>query len=374
MRQLLFLLRKEFQQLRRDPTMLRILLVMPIIQLMVLSYAVNTDLKQMRTVVVDLDRTQASAKFITDFFATDYFKRVHSEVTTFADAGKQVETSNADMIVTLPRGFANDREHNAHIGVTVDGQNSNVGGLASGYAARAIAQMNQTMLEQWKRQGRLPVGVDAKINPVVRFWYNPELNIRHFMVPGIVVLLITIISGMLSGIAVVKEKEIGTIELLLVAPLERWQLVAGKLIPFFISAFVVMTIGLTVGILWFGVPFAGSPLTLALGVALYLIVTLSIGLFASTVSSTQMQAMFSVWFFLIFAIMTSGFFFPVENMPKWLQYMTIPNPMRYMMDIMRSVLLKGSTMVELKEQFLALVALGVAMFTLAVSRFQRQLG
>ncbi len=374
MRQLLFLLRKEFQQLRRDPAMLRILFMMPIIQLLVLSYAINTDLKQMRTVVVDLDHTQESSKFITQFFATDYFKRVYPGTTTFADATHRIESTQTDLIVTIPRGFATDHLKNAQIGLTVDGQNSNVAGLGSGYAARAIAEINQSTLEDWKRQGRLPEGVDIRINPVVRFWYNPELEIRHFMVPGIAVLLVTLISGMLSGIAIVKEKEIGTIELLLVAPLERWQLVAGKLLPFFILSFIVITFALAVGMLWFGVPFTGSPLTLGLGLAFYLLVTLSIGLFVSTVSSTQMQAMFSIWFFMMFAIMTSGFFFPVENMPQWLQYLTLLNPMRYMMEIMRCVLLKGSSVLDLRSQFLSLAGLGIAMFTLAVNRFQRQLG
>ena len=374
MRQLVFLLRKEFQQLKRDPAMLRILLVVPIVQLLVLSYAINTDLKEMRAVIVDLDRTQESEKFIAQWFGTDYFKRVHPEVTSFAEGSELLQTGKADMIVTIPREFGKDRLRSAQIDLTLDGQNSNVAGLGSGYAARLIAEMNQSIMDEQKRLGKLPEGIDAQVRPIVRFWYNPDLDTKHFMVPGILVMLITIVSVLLSGIAIVKEKEIGTIELLLVAPLERWQLVAGKLVPFFIAAFFEVSLGLVIGILWFGIPFAGSPFTLALGVAFYLIVTLSLGLFISTFSSTQMQSMFSTWFFLMFAIMTSGFFFPVENMPKWLQYLTIPNPMRYMMEIVRSVFIKGSSVLQLKTQFAMLALLGAGLFTLAVTRFQKQLG
>ncbi len=374
MRQLLFLLRKEFQQLRRDPAMMRVLLVAPLVQMLVLSYAINTDLKEMKAVMVDLDRTQASSQFIAKFFGTDYFQRVHPEVGTFSEATTLLEHGKADLIVTIPRGFAADKLKNAQIGLTVDGQNSNVAGLGSGYAARLIADMNLTQMKEWKRQGRLPEGTDVQIRPVVRFWFNPELESKHFMVPGIVVMLISTVSGMLAGIAIVKEKEIGTIELLLVAPLERWQLVAGKLLPFFILSFGAMSLALAIGMIWFGVPFSGSSLTLIGGVSLYLVVMLSVGLLVSTMSATQMQAMFSVWFVLIFGIMTSGFFFPIENMPKWLQYITIPNPMRYMMEIMRSVLIKGSSLVDLKQQFAMLTGLGAIVFALAVTRFQKQLG
>ncbi|MDK9699141.1 MAG: ABC transporter permease [bacterium] len=374
MRQLFYLLQKEFWQFRKDPAMMRVILVVPIVQMLILSYAANTDLKEMRMIVIDYDRTIESRKLVETFYSSNYFKPAEETANSFSAATRELDHGNTDVILTIPSGYSRAITNSkAQLGLTVDGTNSNIAGLGSGYAAQIIAETNKKLMQERKDKGLLPDGMDVAIQPVVRIWFNPETNVKMFMVPGILVMLITTISGMLSGVAIVKEKEIGTIELLLVAPLSRWQIIAGKLIPFFILSFVVMGIGLTVGMLWFKVPFAGSVLTLIVGSSLYLGVTLAVGLFVSTFSSTQMQAMFSVWFFLIFGILTSGFFFPVENMPEWLQKLTLLNPMRYMMEIVRSVLLKGATFHHLTFQLLALGALAITTFSFAVARFKQQL-
>ena len=218
------------------------------------------------------------------------------------------------------------------------------------------------------------VAIGPPLRSHTRFFYNPELVSRYYMVPGILVILVTIVSALLTSMAVVREKEIGTLEQLLVTPLKTGHLIAGKIIPFAILSYATLALATFEAVLVFHVPIAGSLGLLAVAMAAYLLVTLGGGLLASTVSSTQQQAMFTAWFFLVFGILMSGFFYPVANMPPWAQTLTLLNPMRYIMSIVRGILLKGAGAGDIAQDFVRLLVLGVVTFSLAVVRFRKRTG
>jgi ABC-type multidrug transport system permease subunit len=216
-------------------------------------------------------------------------------------------------------------------------------------------------------------GQGARVTGVTRFLYNPELESRNFMIPGILVLLITVISALLTGMAVVREKEIGTLEQLLVSPLKPWEIIVGKTLPFVVIAYFELAFAGTVAILWFHLPLEGSIVLLGVSAMAYLLVTLGVGLLASTLSQTQQQAMLTVWFFLVFGILMSGFFYPVENMPTWAQWISAADPVRYIMNIVRGIFLKGAGFSDLWRDITILAGMGLLVFGTAAQRFQKRL-
>lgn len=364
----LFLVRKEFRQIRRDRAMLRLIFLVPLLQMMVLSYAANLDLERVPVAFLDQDRTAESRALIDAFLAT----------TTFVPGPAAVNASQlqdhlahdlADLTVWIPSGYARDLAAGrpSPVAIAVDGTNSSSGGKAAGYAV-GIIQREAARLGG--ASGRSVTG--PRVEAATRFFYNPELQSRVYMVPGILVILVTIISAFLTGMAVVREKEIGTLEQLMVTPLKSGHLVAGKVLPFAILSYVTLTVSTTLAILWFRLPVNGSMVLLAGCMGAYLLVTLGVGLLASSVSSTQQAAMFTVWFFLVISILMSGFFYPVANMPTWAQWLTYANPMRYIMDIVRGVFIRGSGAADLWPQISALAGLGILVFTAAVRNFSKQ--
>ncbi len=358
MRPLASLIRKEFLQLRRDTAMLRLVLVLPIMQLLVLSYALNNDLRNVRVSVLDEDRTPLSRELADALWESDVF--IPGPALPDGDhLAAVLQHGGTDLAVRIPPGFARDvvQGRSPALGVHVDGTNSSTGGRAAGYAEAILA--------------RAAAGDQARAGGVVRFFYNPELETRLYMVPGVIVMLVTIISALVTGMAVVREKELGTLEQVRVTPLGSLQFIAGKTLPYALIAFVDLVIATAFAMAWFHVPLTGSPAALLCGVLAYLLVTLSLGLIASVFSDTQQQAMFAVWFCLVFAIMLSGFFFPVENMPAWARTLTWVNPMRFFMAIVRGVLLRGAGFVDLADELLTLLAMGAAAFTGAVWSFRR---
>jgi ABC-2 type transport system permease protein len=360
LRPLVCLIRKEFLQLRRDRTMLRLVLGLPIMQLIVLSYALNTDLRGVRVSVLDDDRSVESRSLADALWHADVFVAAPAlgSVGALATALQQ---GDCDLAVHVPAGFAADLAagNRPVIGLHVDGTNSSTGGRAAGYAEAIL-------------RGLASGGTTQKTN--VRFFYNPELASRLYMVPGVIVMLVTIISAMLTGMAVVREKELGTLEQVQVTPLTALQFVAGKALPFALIALVDTALATAVAMLWFKVPMAGSPAVLLLGMGAYLSVTLGLGLLASVVSETQQQAMFTIWFFLVFAIILSGFFFPVENMPAWAQALTWANPMRFVMAVIRGVLLRGAGLADVGRDIAVMAAMGLSSFTVAVAAYRRSSG
>ncbi|MGD8394935.1 MAG: ABC transporter permease [Candidatus Eiseniibacteriota bacterium] len=379
MRALLFLIRKEFLQVRRDPAMLRIIFVVPVIQLLVLSYAANLDLVNVPVTVLDQDRTADSRAVIDAFLHSDTF--VQGPVASSpGELQDHLVHDRADLSLWIPPHYARDLAAGrpARVGLAVDGTNSAAAGKTAGYARRIVAAEGARLAAGGTRlTSRAGATAEAgtggpRVEGIVRFLYNPELESRFYMVPGILIILVTIISALLTGMAVVREKEIGTLEQLMVTPLRAWQLIAGKVIPFAILSYLTLSISTALAIGWFRVPVQGSLVLLAVAMAAYLLVTLGGGLLASTVSSTQQQAMFTVWFFLVFGILMSGFFYPIANMPWWARLLTYANPMRYSMSIVRGIFLRGAGLADLWPDLVRLTGLGVLVFTAAVLRFSKR--
>lgn len=376
------LVRKEFRQVFRDHTMVRIIFLMPVAQLFVFSYAANTDLRDLPVSFYDEDRSAESRRLVAAFAESDVFAPgppAHSA----RELGRLLEEGAARVTIWIPEGFARNLANGevAPLGITVDGQNSSVAGRAAGYA-QALARRTGRELAAAGSSVRGAVastpgeGVAARSGPrlaaTTRFFYNPELESRFFMVPAILVLLITVITSLLTGMAVVREKEIGTLEQLLVSPLRPWEIILGKTLPFAVIAYFELVFAGTIGVLWFRLPLEGSLPLLAVSALAYLLVTLGVGLLASTLSQTQQQAMLTVWFFLIFGILMSGFFYPVENMPEWAQWVAAANPMRYILAIVRGVFLKGAGFADLWRELLVLAAMGLLVFGTAAQRFEKR--
>ncbi len=368
MRALVFLIRKEFRQIRRDRAMLRMIFAMPILQLLVLGSAANLDLERVPVSFLDEDHTAESRSLADAFLATTTFVPGPTAHGT-ADLQLLLDQDKADLTVSIPRGYARDLAagRSVPVGIAIDGINSAAAGKTAGYASRIL---RQEALRLGAASGHLPRS--AHVKAISRFFYNPEMLSRVYMVPGILVILVTIISAMLSGMAVVREKEIGTLEQLMVTPLKPWQLAAGKVLPFALLSYLALFVATLLGVIWFKLPVHGSLTLLAFCMAAYLLVTLGVGLLASTVSSTQQQAMFTVYFFLIFGILMSGFFYPIANMPAWARLLTYANPVRYIMEIVRGIFLKGAGLADLWPQITALAGIGLVVFTTAVRGFAKR--
>jgi ABC-2 type transport system permease protein len=374
MRRVYYLVQKEFRQILRDHFMMRLILIVPILQVLVLGHALNTDLKNVDLAFIDHENSRTSRELIASFYASDLF-RPADETVSPSSIESVLEKGAADMVVWIPRGYSDaiTSRKTIEIGIYVDGTNSSLAGLAGAYANAIVRQQNTAIMDERLAASPTLRPLIHEVIPVVRFLYNPELNTTHYMVPGVVVLIVTIISGLLTGLAVVREKEIGTLEQLMVTPITSLELIAGKTLPYALLSFVDITVATLFAILYFKLPFAGSVILLGLSAMIYLLVTLGIGLLASTVSQTQQQAMFTVWFFLIFGILTSGFFYPLENMPEWIQTLTIVNPLRYFLAIVRGLFLKDLQFVDMLEDLIPLTILGVTVFAAAVLRFQKRL-
>lgn len=369
---LLCMVRKEFLQLRRDRAMMALIVVMPLIQLVILSNALNNDLKNIRISVLDEDRTPLSRRLVDSLEQADVFV-IGPAVSGTAAVRKQLQEGRADLALRLPRGFAAAaaRGDLPRTGLYVDGVNSSIAGRAAA-DARAIVV---------REPGRDPesellntgAGGAPAIPAEVRCFYNPELESRIYMVPGVVVMLITLITAVVTGMAVVREKEIGTLEQILVTPLTPLQFVLGKTLPIAMIALFDLVLASAVAMIFFGVPLAGSPGLLLLGTLFYVSVALGLGLLASTVSDTQQQSMFTIWFFLTFAMLLSGFFFPVQNMPEWSHPLVWINPMSWYMKIVRGVFLKGATARDLARELVILGGMGAAAYGLAAARYARRI-
>jgi ABC-2 type transport system permease protein len=369
------IIRKEFIQLRRDPKLVPILFFAPLIQLLLLGYAANLDVRDIPTVVCDQDGTAASRALISRFMNSGYF--VRAGTVTAPDAiDLYLEKGKAAVAVVVPRGFANDLAAGtpATVGVIVDGSESQSATIGASMVSMIVSTHAQGLLagtlDRLRALGVRPV----RLSPEVRVWYNAELRSRNFMVPGILGLLLMVTTMMLTSMAVVREKETGTMEQLIVTPVRPFELIAGKLLPFLIIGVVnvVMIVGLI--FLLFRLPMRGS-LLLLFGLSLvFMLTTLGLGLFISTISSNQQQAMLTAVFFMMPMMLFSGFAFPIENMPKVIQAVTYVVPLRYYFVVVRGIYLKGVGIHELWSQGLAMLAFGVAILTLSVLRFSKKVG
>jgi ABC-2 type transport system permease protein len=373
MKKILHLVIKELRQVVRDPNMLRVIFVVPMIQLLILGHAITTDIKNLDILICDRDDSAISRDLTERFSHTDYFIDDH-----FPCAAGQAELrlfrGEAVLALVIPEHFGRDLENrdSPEVQILLDGQNSNTAAVAMGYC-------NRILLEFMRDRIASGAGTDPRltrsvrfIEPVSRAWYNPELKSVYYMIPGIISILLTIITMLLTGLAIVKEREIGTLDQLLVTPLSAWQIIAGKTLPFALLGFLEMGFAMAFGVLWFKVPIVGSLPLLAALAAVFIFTTLGLGIFISTLVDTQQQALFIAWFFLVSFILLCGFFYPIANMPDWVQVITLANPLRYFIEILRELFLKGAGLTVLWPELLSLLAIGVTIFTLATIRFSRR--
>lgn len=368
MRTIGFIIRKEFTQILRDKLMVRIIFLIPIFQLLVLAYAVTFEIKNVRFVTVDHDRSTLSRKLINKFDGSVFF-RYHGNMENYDQAEQLLFTDRADQILVIRKGFGKALHTGSQgkVQVVTNAINGNAAGLMNAYATSIINDFNREIIVEQQPAGSsgFPIG----INP--RFWYNPEMDYITFMVPGILVLLVTLIGMFLGGMNLVKEKEIGTIEQINVTPIKKFQFIAGKLIPFWIIANVDFAIGLFIAKLVFNIPIVGSLPLLFFVVSVYLLVILSFGLFISTVTNTIQQSMFITWFFVMIFILMSGLFTPIESMPQWAQVIDYFNPVAYFIKINRMVMLKGSGFFDIQKEFWILAAYGVGMLVFSTRRYRK---
>jgi len=377
MRRIFYVMWKEVIELRQDPRIFGIIFIAPVVQLAVLGYAATTDVRDVPIVIVDADRSAGSQELITRFTGSGIFDLV-DVVSSARDVDRYLEAGNAWMALSIPAGYGSNLSaaRPVTLQILADGSDANSTNIAMGYATNLIAEYTQELLEEHARGSGapLPPGAGAGIEPRVRIWFNPTLESRYFMLPGIFALLLLVVTSNLSSMAIVREREVGTLEQLNVTPLGRLELILGKLLPYAAIGLIDVFIVLIVIVFWFEVPLRGSFWLLFAMSVIYLLTTLGLGLFISTISHTQQQAMMtSTFFFLTPMMYLSGFVFPIENMPDVIQPVTYLIPLRYFVVILRGIFLKGVGLETLWPQALALFAWGATILTLAVMRSSKRL-
>jgi len=365
--------RKEFIQLFRDPRMFGIVFVAPIFQLFLFGYAVTTDVRNIRLGILDRDRSVASRDLARSILHSGTFIRAE-EIRSDQQIDRALVAGSVDMVLVFPEDFARklDRGETVHVQILADGAESN---SAVGYLQRILTDFNtRVMAKRVDRAGRggaPPGGLSRPVVAEIRYLYNPELRSSFYMVPGVLAMILLVITMLLTSLAITREREIGTMEQLVVTPIRPWQLLAGKMLPFAIVGFVDVNLILVTAVGHFRLPMEGSLGLLYLASALFLFTTLGMGLLISTVSTTQQQAIFVSLMVMMPAILLSGLMFPIQNMPDPVQWLTYANPLRYFLVIVRGIILKGNGLAELAPQFFMLFALGSVVFALAVGRFRK---
>lgn len=379
------IIRKEFRQTLREPRARMLLFMPPLIQLIIFGYAVNMDVENSRIAWMDGDRTVASRELRAEFEGSVYFT-VAAMPASADEAQELLDRGQVKAVVQVLPGFAREIERGdtAAVQILLDGTDSNTASVLSSYAAQAVAGYSNKLLE--KRQRGLLMsavatsGIDGprhvalpSLNVNSRVWFNPDLESRNYFVPGVIVNIITIVTLMLTAMAIVREKELGTMEQLMVTPIRPIELMLGKTLPFALIGLLEVVLVTTAALVIFRIPLRGNPLLLLGCAALYLMTTLGVGLFISTISHTQQQAMMSSFFFFMPAFMLSGFVFPIRNMPLPVQYLSYLNPVRYFMEVVRGLFLKGTGADVLWPQMLGMALFGTAVLTVSALRFHKRL-
>jgi ABC-2 type transport system permease protein len=368
MTRVLHLFRKELIELAREPRLFGIAFLAPIIQLGLLGYAATTDVKDVPLVVVDPDRSSESRALIARFQASANFKLV-ALLDSTDEIDRWLDRGDAWMALSIPPDYGErlQARQPVTLQVVADGTDANSTNVAMGYARALVAGYALELLPM--RAATPPVSLELRV------WFNPELESRDFIIPGLVALLLLVVTTSLSAMAIVREKEVGTLEQLNVTPLARWELIVGKLLPYGVIGVIDVVLVLVVAIYWFQIPMLGS-VPLLFGMSLvYLLCTLGLGLFISSISNTQQQAMLtSTFFFMMPMIYLSGFVFPIENMPEWIQPATYLIPLRYFLVIVRGIFLKGVGLETLWPQATAMLAWGIVVLALATLRSSKRLG
>jgi ABC-2 type transport system permease protein len=365
---------KELIQTLRDKRIRVTLIVPPIFQLIVFGYAANMDVKHIRTAIRDLDQSVESRDLIGRFGSSKYF-----DIVSFPDTPREVKDlinqGNVTVSIEIPTDFSRKlkKGDTATVQIVLDGTESNTALIALGYANQILSEFStQVLVKRLNRAGMIGFE-EAGVELQHRTWFNPNFESRLFYIPGVIASIAFLIPIILTAQAIVREREIGTLEQIMVTPIRSWELMLGKTLPFALIGLLDVIMIALIGVFWFEVPLRGNPLVLLSGAVLFLMSSVGVGLFISTICSTQQQAQISTFFFTMPAFTLSGFAFPIENMPEWIQYLTYANPLRYFLVIIRGVFLKGNGLDILWPQMLALGILGTLMILLSSLRFQKRL-
>jgi ABC-2 type transport system permease protein len=371
MRTLKFLLQKEFRQIFRDPAIIRIIFIMPMVQLIVLPWAADYEVKNIHLSVVDHDHSAYSRQLVSKITASGYF-RLESYTSSFAEAMEAVEQDAADLVLEIPGGFERNlvKEDEAGLFIAVNAINGVKANLGAGYLRSIIQDYNREVRTEWVQFPRF--SPELQIEVTASNWFNPLLNYKYFMVPGILVILVTMVGAFLASLNIVREKEIGTIEQINVTPVKKHHFILGKLIPFWILGLVVLLLGLLLARCFYGIIPAGSLLVIFGFAAMYLLAVLGLGLLISTYTVNQQQAMLLSFFLMMVFILLSGLYTSIESMPGWAQAITKINPVSYFIDVMRMVVLKGSGFRDIVPHMLTMLGFAVVLNTWAVVHYKKR--
>lgn len=371
MRTLKFLLQKEFRQIFRDPAILRIIFVMPMVQLIVLPLAADYEVKNIHLSVVDHDHSAYSRQLVSKITASGYFQLQHY-AESFNSALEDVETDESDLVLEIPAAFEKNlvKENESNLFMAVNAINGVKANLGAAYLRSIIQDFNREVRLEWIQMPRF--SPETQITVTASNWFNPMMNYKYFMVPGILVVLVTMVGSFLASLNIVREKEIGTIEQINVTPVKKYHFILGKLLPFWILGLVILSIGLLLGRLFYGIVPVGSLLTIYAFAAVYLLAVLGLGLLISTYNSNQQQAMLLSFFMMMVFILLSGLYTSIDSMPTWAQYITRINPVTYFIEVMRMVVLKGSNLADISRHLLIVFGFAVVLNTWAVVNYKKR--
>jgi ABC-2 type transport system permease protein len=371
MRRLKFLLEKEFRQVFRNPAILRIIFVMPMIQLLVLPWAADYEVKNIKLVVVDHDRSSYSSRFIGKVTSSGYFQ-LEQYANSFSNAFTSIENDRADIIVEIPANFERNliRDNEAPMFLAVNAINGVKAILGASYIQSIIQDYNRDIRSEWIQFPRFNPETNIDIRPMN--WFNPLMNYKFFMVPGILVILVTMVGSFLASLNIVREKEIGTIEQINVTPVKKYEFILAKLIPFWIMGLVILTLGLIISRVAYGIVPAGSFLTIYVFAGVYLLAVLGLGLLVSTYCGSQQQAMLISFFIMMVFILLGGLYTPIESMPEWAQWITKFNPVSYFIEVMRRVVLKGSDLKDIIPHIIIILGFAVVLNGWAVISYRKR--
>lgn len=369
MKTILFLIQKEFRQIFRDKAILVITFVVPTIQFLLLPFAANYEVKNVNLSVVDHDRSDMSQELISKVTGSGYFKLVSYD-GSYAEAYKNIESDASDVVLEIPKGFEKNliKEDHEELFVAVNAINGSKAGLGSSYLLQIISNYNNDIrVETGSSSGNVAPQIDVASSN----WFNIHMNYKLYFVPGILALLVTLVGGFQTALNIVKEKEIGTIEQINVTPIKKHHFIIAKLLPFWVLANVVFTVGLFLAWLVYGITSEGNVFVMYTFIALYLFVALGFGLLVSTFCETQQQAMLIMFFFMLIFILLGGLFTPIDSMPAWAKTVSRFNPMRYLVEVMRMVMLKGSSLHNILPHFAIVLGLGIFLNGWAVLNYRK---
>ena len=371
MRIIRYIIQKEFKQIFRNKGMLPIIFVLPLIQLVILSSAATFEVKNIKFSYIDHDKTSFSRALIDRFDASTYFNII-TDFPSSRRANTAMLKGEVDVILEIPHYFERDllKDKKTNLSVTINAIDGAAAGVENVYINQIVQRFNQNAKVGLLQPSDMK-NVPKSIISIPSFWYNKTLNYKTFMVPGILVLLVTMITLFLSGMNIVREKEIGTLEQMNVTPIKKHQFIIGKLFPFWVLGMVLLTVGLIISKVLFQVPMVGSALLMYGYTAIYILVILGMGLFISNFTDTQQQAMFIAWFFVVIFILMSGLFTPIESMPEWAQALTEFNPIKFYVEVMRMVMLKGAGFTDILPQFTKTLVYAIIMNGLAVWSYKK---